>query len=120
MKKSEFLPLIVMHRCPACGLPITAAELGGAIATPTNGPQHAIVAICRRCAATASRIPPGTYRKMMDRAATRALGDPDRYLLTTMPNAGAARLAIGLLAHPAHALEALSALGWGDGVGRRN
>lgn len=107
------------RRCPACGLPIAAhVHVGGAVTTPTDGPNHAVVAICRRCAGTAARVPLGTYRKMLDRATIKALADPDAYLVATLPDAGVARLALGLLAHPAHALEAVNALGWGDGMDR--
>jgi hypothetical protein len=106
-----------MKKCPACGLPISVATLGDAAAASTDDGRHAVVAICRRCAGTAARVPANTYRKLLDRAATRALADPDKYLLTITPDAGAARLALGLLGHPAHALQALDALGWGDGMG---
>lgn len=54
--------------------------------------------------------------RMLARAATRALRDPDRYMMTITPDIGAARLAIGMLGHPAHVLEALNAMGWGDGI----
>lgn len=50
---------------------------------------------------------------MLDRAATRALRDPGRYMMIITPDIGAARLAIGMLGHPAHVLEALNAMGWG-------
>ena len=62
-------------------------------------------------------MPANTYRKLLDRAATRALANPDKYLLTITPDAGAARLVLGLLGHPAHVLQAINALGWGDGMG---
>lgn len=32
------------------------------------------------------------------------------------PDAGAARVAVGLLGHPAHVQETRAALGWGDGI----
>lgn len=106
-----------MKRCPACNLPITAATIGYAVAASSdNGQHHAVVAVCRCCASAASKIPKNTYRKMLARAATRALRDPDRYMMTITPDIGAARLAIGMLGHPAHALEALNALGWMDGI----
>lgn len=57
---------------------------------------------------------------MLDRAATRALRDPDRYMTAITPDIGAARLALGLLGHPAHVLAAINALGWGDDMGRAN
>jgi hypothetical protein len=50
----------------------------------------------------------------LNRAAERAIADPDKYLMRLHPDAGAAKLAVGLLGHPAHALDALKALGWGD------
>lgn len=55
---------------------------------------------------------------MLDRAAIKALADPGTYLVATLPDAGAARLALGLLAHPSHVLQAINALGWGDGMDR--
>lgn len=107
-----------MKRCAACGLPITIATLGDAAAAATDdGQHHAVVAICRRCACTAARVPANTYRKLLARAATRALAEPDKYLMTITPDAGAARLVLGLLGHPAHALQAIDALGWGDDMG---
>lgn len=106
-----------MKRCPACGLPIAAATIGYAVAASSDdGRHHAVVAVCRCCASAASKIPKNTYRKMLARAATRALRDPDRYLIAVTPDIGAARIAVGLLGHPAHTLEALKALGWGDGI----
>lgn len=104
-------------QCPACGLSTSAAALGYAFtATTHDGQHHAVVAICRRCVGTAARIPPGTYRKMLSRAAVRAMGRPEKYLLTFTPDSGAARLAVGLLGHPAYVLETLNALGWDDGI----
>lgn len=106
-----------MHRCPACNLPITVSTLGDVlVASSDDGHHHAVVGICRRCTGTASRLPRAIYRKTLIRAADRALADPERYLCAPSATASAARLAIGLLAHPAHALEALNALGWVDGV----
>lgn len=106
-----------MKRCPACNLPITVATLGDAVAASSDdGHHHAVVAICRRCAGTASKLSTNTYRKMLDRAATRALATPEKYLLTITTDAGAARLALGLLGHPAHVLETINALGWMDGI----
>ncbi|MFP5418635.1 MAG: hypothetical protein ACLGHA_05705 [Gammaproteobacteria bacterium] len=108
-----------VKRCPACRLPITAATLGNAVAASSDDHHHhVVVAICRRCASSASRIPAHAYRKLLNRAADRALADHDRYLCTHVADAGAARLAVGLLGHPAHVLEALDALGWGAGVDR--
>lgn len=108
-----------MKRCPACALPITVATIGDAVAASSDdGHHHAVVAICRRCAGAASKIPKNTYRKMLDRAATRALRDPGRYMMIITPDIGAARLAIGMLGHPAYVLETLNALGWGEGMGQ--
>lgn len=110
-----------MKRCSSCGLPISFATLGDAVvAASDDGHRHAVVAICRRCAGTAARVPPGTYRKMLGRAATRALTTPEKYLLTITTDAGAARLALGLLGHPAHVLATINALGWGDDMGQSN
>lgn len=106
-----------MKRCPACGLPITVSALGDALAaTSDDGHHHAVVGICRRCASTAARLPRAIYRKTLNRAAERALADPERYLCAPSTTASAARLAIGMLGHPAHVLEALNALGWMDGI----
>jgi hypothetical protein len=110
-----------MKYCPACNLPITVATLGDAVAASSDDHHHhAVVAICRRCTASASRIPLRTYRKLLNRAADRALAHPDRYLCTHVADAGAARLATGLLGHPAHALETLKALGWGKDADQPN
>lgn len=110
-------PHRTIKRCPACSLPITAATLGDAAAASSDDHLHHVVfALCRRCTASASRIPAHTYRKLLNRAADRALADPERYLCTHVADAGAARLAIGMLGHPAHVLEALNAMGWVDGT----
>lgn len=106
-------PPKTMKRCPACNLPTTAASLGFVIAGADDD-RHVVLAICRRCAT--SKIPKYTFNKMLARAAVRALANPDRYWCAIFPNAGAARIATGLLGHPAHALAALKALGWGDGI----
>jgi hypothetical protein len=107
-----------MKYCAACNLPITAANLGDAVAASSDDHHHhAVVAICRRCTGNAARIPLHTYRKLLNRAAERAFSDPERYLCTHVAGAGAARLAIGMLGHPAHVLETIKALGWGDGMG---
>ena len=106
-----------MKRCPACGLPISIGTLGDAVsASSDDHHHHVVVCICRQCAANAARIPPRAYRKLINRAAARALADPQRYLCAFVADAGAARLAIGMLGHPAHVLQALNALGWGDGI----
>ena len=103
-----------MKNCPACNLPISIANLGDAIAASSDDRHHhAVVAICRRCAASASRLPHHTYRKLLNRAAERALADPERYLCAPVPEAGAARLAVGLLGHSAYTLATIKALGWG-------
>lgn len=121
---SSCLPLILVsaaHKCAACGLPISVATLGDAIAASSDDRRHhVIVAICRRCASSARRLPHGVYRKMLARAADRALADPERYLCSPVADAGAAQLAIGMLGHPAHVLDALKALGWGDGMDQPN
>lgn len=106
-----------MKRCPACGLPITVSALGDVLAASSNdGHHHAVVGICRRCTGIAARLPRAIYHKTLNRAADRALADPERYLCAPSGTAGAARLAIGMLGHPAHVLEALNALGWVDGI----
>lgn len=55
---------------------------------------------------------------MLSRAAERAMRNPGKYLFAFTPDAGAARLAVGLLGHPAYVLETLNALGWGEGMGQ--
>lgn len=107
-----------MKFCPACNLPMTVATLGDAVAASSDDHRHhVVVAVCRRCAASAARIPPHAYRKLLNRSADRALADPERYLCTLVVDAGAARLATGLLGHPAHVLETIAALGWVDDMG---
>jgi hypothetical protein len=106
-----------MKYCAACNLPITAANLGDAVAASSDDHRHhVVIAICRRCASSARSLPRGVHRKLLNRAADRALADPGRYLCARVADAGAARLAIGLLGHPAHALEALKAMGWWGGL----
>jgi hypothetical protein len=104
------------RRCAACALPITVATLGDAVASSDDHHHHVVVAVCLRCAASASHIPARAYRRLLNRAADRALADPDRYLCTRVADAGAAQLAIGMLGHPAHVLQAINAMGWGDGI----
>jgi hypothetical protein len=102
-----------MKRCPACNLPFTVATLGDALAASSDdGHHHAVVGICRRCTGTAARLPRAIYHKTLSRAADRALADPERYLCAPFVTAGAARLAVGMLGHPAHVLDALKALDW--------
>jgi hypothetical protein len=104
--------------CPACNLPMSVASLGDVVAASSDdGRHHAVYAICQRCTSTAKRLPHHTHFKMLSRAGDRALADPERYLSTHVADAGAARLCIGLLGHPAHVLEAINALGWMDGTG---
>ena len=94
-----------MRRCAACNLPMTIATIGDAFAATSNDDtRHAVVAICKRCATGKSRLPPSTYRKIILRAADRAMAEPERYLCKLVNDPGAARLALGLLAHPAHTL----------------
>lgn len=107
-----------MKKCAACGLQISVATLGDAVAASSDDHRHHVVfGVCRRCAASAARIPSRAFHKMLTRASDRALDDPERYLCTRVADAGAARLAIGLLGHPAHVLETITALGWGDDMG---
>lgn len=101
------------RKCPACGLPMTVATMGTvASATSNDDSRHAVFAVCQRCSNGAKRLPPGVYRKTLNRAADRALDDPDAYLCKLVASPGAARLAVAMLRHPAHTLETLSALGW--------
>jgi hypothetical protein len=103
----------MMKRCAACNLPMTIATIGDAFSASSNDDtRHAVFAICKRCAAGKKRLPPATYRKTILRAADRALDDPERYLCKLVNDPGAARLALGLLAHPAHTMATIAALGW--------
>lgn len=100
-------------RCAACNLPMTVATMGDAASASSNDDSlHVVLAICQRCVASRKRVPPAVYQKMLNRAADRAMADPARYLCKTFADPGAARVALGLLAHPSHTLEALGALGW--------
>lgn len=92
---------------------MTLATMGTVVtATSNDDSRHVVFAICQRCSASEKRLPAGVYRRMLNRAADRALDDPENYLCKCVANPGAARLAVALLRHPAHTLETLSALGW--------
>lgn len=92
---------------------MSAATLGDAFTASSNDDScHAIVAICKRCAAGKSRLPPATYRKTILRAADRAMADPGTYMWRLTDSPAAARLALGLPTHPAHTMQTLDALGW--------
>jgi hypothetical protein len=109
--------LAQMMRCPACGLPMDADGIGLAIAASSNdGTAHGVIAICTRCAHDNRRLPAMIQRKRMSRAADRALQRPEKFLCAVVPSIGAARLAVSLLGHPQHGREALSAIGWGEGI----
>lgn len=98
-------------------MPVSFIALGDAIAASSHDHRHHIVVgICGRCASSARRMPPKIYRKMLSRAAARALANPAGYLCSTVIDAAAAQLAVGLLGHPGLVLEAIKALGWGDGM----
>lgn len=73
------------------------------------------MAFCARCVAANERLPLGTEAKRTNAAAARAAANPARYFATILPDLGAAQLAAGLLAHPAHADDAARALGWAVG-----
>lgn len=94
---------------------MSAAAIGQAIAASSNDRQaHGVIAVCMRCANENRRLSVAIQRKRNHRAADRALDDPEKFLCAVLPDIGAARLAVGLLGHAAHAQEALNALGWGS------
>lgn len=111
--KDATLPNV--KRCPCCNLPMT--RLGATVAASTDDKQrHGMFGLCHRCAAENQRLPRAILFKRLDRAGDRALANPERYLCAMFPDAGAARVAVGLLGHPAHVQETRAALGWGDGI----
>jgi hypothetical protein len=107
----------MMRCCPACNLPTEPNSIGIVFAATSNDQTaHGVVALCRRCAAAGQRLPPAIRLKTANRAADRALANPDAYLCTVYPTIATARLATAMLGHPQHALETLGALGWLDGT----
>lgn len=99
------------RRCPACNLPMRM--IGQVVAATSNDRlSHGVLAVCSACQARAVRLPPSARMKLYDRAANRALADPDRYLCKTYPTAGAARLARAMLMHPEHGRAMLEGMGW--------
>jgi len=107
-----------MRRCPACNLPTEPNSIGIVFAATSNDQTaHGVIALCRRCAASGQRLPPAIRLKTANRAADRALANPDTYLCTLYPTLATARLAAAMTQHPQHGREALSAIGWGDGMG---
>jgi hypothetical protein len=104
--------------CPACGLPIGGEGITAFAASSNDGRIHGVFAICARCTNEGWRLPAAVRVKRASRAGDRALADPERYLCTTLPNIGLARIAVGMLRHGAHVQDALNSLGWGDGMGR--
>lgn len=99
------------RRCPACNLAMRM--IGQVITASSNDWQvHGVLAVCSACQVRAARLPTAIRMKLYDRAANRALSDPDRYLCKTYPTVGAARLAHAMLMHPEHAREMLEGMGW--------
>lgn len=97
--------------CPCCGFPAppVLASFG-----PYCG-RALLMGFCARCVAANERLPLGTEVKRTNTAAARAAANPGRYFAAVLPDLGAAQLAAGLLAHPAHRDEAVRALGWVGG-----
>jgi hypothetical protein len=109
----------MMHRCPACNLPITPDRIGATFAaTSSDQAHHGVVGVCRRCYTNARRLPISTRSKLIDRAADRALLDPGKYLCSTFPTIEAATLAAAMTQHAQLAQETLNAIGWGIGTAR--
>lgn len=106
-----------MKRCPSCGLPIGRVGITVFAGSTNDNLVHGVFAICARCTTEGHRLPATSRSKRISRAGDRALAHPEKFLCTTYPNIGAARLAVALLGHPAHSQEALKAMGWGDGIG---
>jgi len=94
-----------------------AEGIGLAVAASSNDrTAHGVLAICTRCAHDNRRLPAPIQRKRMIRAADRVFEHPEKFLCAVVPSIGAARLAVSLLGHPAHALATRAALGWDDGT----
>lgn len=93
------------RRCPCCNLP--APSLGGVFFG-----ADIIIAFCPRCEEQHDRLPTKQQRRRLDIARARAMAHPDRYLVAVLPDAGAAQLAAGLIAHPVLGQEAMRAVGW--------
>lgn len=89
--------------------------IGQVIAASSNDRQvHGVLGVCLACQARARRLPLSPRRKLYDRAADRALADPDRYLCTPYPTAAAARLAHGMLQQQDLTAQVMRAMGWLD------
>lgn len=97
--------------CPCCGFPSRPA-----LASFGHYRGRALVmGFCARCVAANERLPLGTEQKRTNAAAARAAANPGRYFAVILPDLGAAQLAAGLLAHPAHRDQAFKVFGWQGG-----
>lgn len=98
-----------MRCCPCCRMPAP-------LAVAHYGEIHGIgvcVGVCNRCHQANRRLPCGTVQKRLNAAAALAARDTSgRFWTARFPDAGAARLAAGLLGHPDTAQDIAAALGW--------
>jgi hypothetical protein len=72
-----------------------------------------LLGLCPRCVQAHRRLPAGTVQKRLNAAAgLAARDDTRRYWTARFPDAGAARLAAGMLGRPESVADMLAALGW--------
>lgn len=108
-----------MRRCPACNLPTRPDAIGLTFTASSNDNRtHGVLGICMRCTTANNRLPKSARFRTVARAADRALANPGPYLCATYPDPQTAQLAAAMLQYPQHVLEALNALGWGEGIDR--
>lgn len=97
--------------CPCCGLPRGLPARAYAV-TSNDGQRHAVVGICQRCVDAEVRLPRSARQKRINRAATRALGDPARYYCTMYADPATASMAVGMLGVAGLCEQTVEALGW--------
>lgn len=94
-----------MKRCPCCNLP--GRPISRAFSASTKAGEFGVFLICQRCDSRLAKLPTGPQSKALDRAAEKALDDPDRFLAKILPDQGAADLVLALLRHPGYVAEML-------------
>lgn len=98
-----------MRACPCCRWPGPLAE----VCPGELDGLGVLVGLCPRCVQAHRRLPHGTVAKRLNAAASLAAGDDTRrYWTARFPDAGAARLAAGLLGRAETVADTLAALGW--------
>lgn len=99
---------MTQRRCTACRLPVNPHMVFRA----QVGTQHAIVAICQRCATRLSSVPFQSVKRAVHRAAAHAAEDPARFWFACFNDEGPAQIVHGMLHHPEFSAEASELIGW--------